>query len=215
MPVRPQPPSSNPYRWAALAVIVMPCIIAIMALWPKPDHLDLKTGALLPMPKTLIQFDLQNADGKPFTNADLNGRWTLIYTGYTHCPDVCPTTLAALAQVVGKLGSDTDRLRVLFLSVDPKRDKPPLLLKYAHAFNPAFIAATGSQTQLKALGHNLGFTYSYEPPTKGDPDDYVVNHSSGMMLVNPDGQLYGYFSLPIQVSAMAADLRHVIDNAGT
>ncbi len=214
MPTHAKRSSALPYVWAAVAVVLVLCAVALLALLLEPHKISLKTGVILPQPKALIDFHLQSADGHPFTNTDLHGHWTLIFTGYTHCPDVCPTTLAGLSQVVDKLGTDKSRLRILFISVDPRRDSPHLLLNYVHAFNPAFTGATGSQAQLKALGRNLGFAYSYEPSIKGNPDNYVVNHSAGIMLINPQAQLDGFFSPPIEVSAMAADLRQVIDGDG-
>lgn len=196
-----------------MGTILLLCAAALLALLLEPRNVVLKSGVLLPQPRPVIDFSLQGTGGQPFTRADLRGHWTLIFSGYTHCPDVCPTTLAALSQVFGKLDDLRPRLRMRFISVDPRRDPPPLLARYVHAFDPDFAAATGSQAQLKALGRNLGFAYSYAPSTDGNPDDYLVNHSAVMMLINPKAQLAGYFSPPIKIADMATDLRHIV--AGT
>ena len=213
MPAPVPPAKSRPLLWASISAVVLLCAAALLALFLEPRNIPLKTGVLLPHPRPVVDFTLQGAEGTPVTRSDLRGHWTLVFSGYTHCPDVCPTTLAALAQVFQKLGDFRQQLHMLFISVDPKRDTPQLLARYVHAFNPGFAAATGSEQQLKKLGRNLGFAFSYAPSTDGNPNDYLVNHSAVILLINPEAQLAGFFSPPIKIKAMATDLRHVI--AGT
>lgn len=207
------PPSTPPARrrtpWAALTIIVILTLgAAIYLLWPTGAR-TLQTGVLLKQPRAVPAFTLHTADGT-LTPADFTGHWTLLFTGYTHCPDVCPTTLTALARVFAALGTDRGRIRLWFISVDPERDPPTTLQAYAHAFDADFIGATAPVPQLKTLGHALGFAFSYGPPIKGDANDYEVSHSAAIMLIDPQGRLAGYFSPPIQVQPMAADLRHII-----
>jgi len=207
------PPSTPPKRrrtpWATLtAIVILTLGAAIYLLWPTGAR-TLQTGVLLPQTRAVPAFTLHTADGT-LTPADLSGHWTLLFTGYTHCPDVCPTTLAALAQVFAALGDDRDRVKLWFISVDPRRDAPKPLQAYVHAFDAHFIGATASVPQLKTLGHALGFAFSYGPPIKGDADDYEVNHSAAIMLIDPQGRLAGFFSPPVKIQPMAADLHHII-----
>jgi protein SCO1/2 len=172
---------------------------------------QLRSGTLLDTRRPVIDFNLNGADGKPFTRADLLGHWDLIYVGYTHCPDVCPTTLAQLKAVTAGLGSDRGKLRVVFLSIDPERDTPQVLGQYTHYFSPDFEAATGPNAVLDALGRNLSFVYEKVP---GDtPQSYLMDHSSALILVDPQGQLAGYLTPPFKTVDMVSDLKQLLETS--
>lgn len=162
---------------------------------------------LLHEPKALPEFALVDGDGKPFTRDSLSGHWTLLYFGYTHCPDACPTTLAALAQF---MHADTGREtpRVVFVSVDPKRDDAKLLKDYAVYFHPSFAGATGSLDQLQALTAPLGVVFSYGPTDKSG--NYSVDHSVAVFLIDPEGRETAVFSPPLEPRRMAADYRAIL-----
>ncbi|MGD8574509.1 MAG: SCO family protein, partial [Gammaproteobacteria bacterium] len=98
-----------------------------------------------------LAFHLTGENGQPTTARDFRGHTVLLYFGYTHCPDVCPLTLAALARALHDIGPSADQVRVLFVSVDPERDTPPLLARYTEAFGPRFVGLTGTRQQLDAL----------------------------------------------------------------
>jgi protein SCO1/2 len=186
---------------AALAVIVG---ITVGMLMFSPGNTELKTGTLLKTPKTIPSFALNGSDGKPFTQADLTGHWTLVFAGYTYCPDVCPTTLTELKALDGKLGADAGQLKVLFVSIDPERDTPEKLAKYVHYFSPDFEAATADPATLETLGRNLGFVFTKVPG--GTADAYLMDHSAALILIDPQARVAGYFSPPFQLDAMAQDL---------
>jgi protein SCO1/2 len=169
---------------------------------------NIQSGTLLPQPRAVPDFTLQGADGKPYTRADLRGHWTLIFPGYTYCPDVCPTTLAELKAVYGKLGGDADKLQILFLSVDPERDTPQRLASYVHTFDPRFRAATGPVPALEKLGGELGFVFNKVPGKT--PDSYLMDHSASMMLIDPQAQLAGYVVPPFTVEGLTSDLKSLI-----
>src|SRR5205807_555248 len=111
-------------------------VLAARLWWMPTSDAALKSGTLLPAPRPVVAFALTAEDGARFTNAQLDGHWNLIFTGYTHCPDVCPTTLNILKNTVARLGAQADAVQILFLSIDPERDTPEALAHYVHYFNP-------------------------------------------------------------------------------
>lgn len=164
--------------------------------------------------KPLPDFSLQDSDGQPFTKSSLLGHWSLLYFGYTHCPDACPTTLAGLNQLMAELAHRPrlPRPTVYFISVDPKRDGLKLLKTYTGYFNPAFIGATGDEDALHALTVPLGVDYSYgQPDAKGD---YAVAHSSFVVLVDRQGRQVAMFAPPLDVKHTAADYTNILKYYG-
>jgi len=138
-------------------------------------------SALMPT----LMFSLHDGDGQPREAADYAGKVVLLYFGYTHCPDICPTTLARLASAVQQLGNDAGRVRILFVSVDPTRDTPTVLKAYAQAFGPRVTALSGSQEQLVRLTKRYRVTYGLGKP---DPEGhYEVSHSSAVFIFDAHG----------------------------
>ena len=134
-----------------------------------------------------LDFELVNENGDTVTEEDYAGKPALVFFGYTHCPDICPTTLARMSSITQKLDDGLrDNIQVLFVSVDPKRDTPEHLTEYTRAFGPQFIGLTGDQTQLESVTNRYRLSYSY-----GEPDDngnYDVNHSSAVLAFDSQGQ---------------------------
>ncbi|WP_018982264.1 SCO family protein [Salinimonas chungwhensis] len=146
-----------------------------------------------PAARALPEFSLYTADDKELTSSDLQNQWTLVFLGYTFCPDICPATMAALSRVYPELQKiDSEYpIKVLFLSVDPKRDTPQRLSSYKTHFNDAFIAASGPHNQLFPLVRSFGLMYSM--PESTDQSDYLVDHSGSVVLVGPDAEVIGRF----------------------
>ena len=177
----------------------------------KPDRLpgtQITSGTLLPAPRPIPEFSLQGTDGQPFTRARLEGHWTVIFVGFTHCPDICPNTMGLLKSVHGKLAADGQSLQVVLLSVDPERDTPDALKQYVTYFDPSFVGATGPTTELDKLGAAMGFVYMKSPGAT--PETYNIDHSSALILVNPQGQVAGYFTPPLRVDPLVSDLRGIL-----
>ncbi len=192
------------------ALILLAALAAGLGLWlglrgPSPSVPTLQAGLLYPVPRTLGDFRLTRPDGTALTLADWRGHWTLVFLGYTNCPDVCPTTLATLREVWTKLGDGPLRqhVRVDFISVDPKRDTPDQLTRYAAFFSPDFIAATGSDEELIRLSRSLGLLFVRQDEGKGS---YAVDHSASIVIIDPDGRLAGLFRPPLDAGKIAADL---------
>ncbi len=130
-------------------------------------------------------FRLTDHNGKQRTLADFRGKAVVLFFGYTHCPDVCPTTLADLAHVMRLLGKDADRVQVLFVTVDPERDKPEMLAQYVPAFHPSFLALYGDAQATAQVAKAFDVTYQKQPTTSG----YNMDHSAGTFLIDPAGRV--------------------------
>jgi len=176
----------------------------------RPDAPPLKTVTLLPQPRELPPFQLRQSDGTPLVKGELAGHWTLVFLGFTFCPDVCPTTLAELAQAQKQWQAlpESTRPRVLFVSVDPERDTPLRAGEYAHAFHPDTLAATADVPALEKFATSLGFVFMKVPGKhfEQNPQDYSVDHSANLAVLDPQGNLAGIIRPPLQPLAIAEDL---------
>ncbi|MCC6613923.1 MAG: SCO family protein [Anaerolineae bacterium] len=142
----------------------------------------------LSVPRLLSDFTLVDNEDKPLSLSDLQGRYTLLFFGYLHCPDFCPTTLAHLKQVHMLLGDDADRVNVLFISVDGDRDTPEALDDYLSRFEPSFIGMRGERTVLAQITPDYGLSYTLEAPDA--EGNYAVSHSVQIYLIDPERQLH-------------------------
>jgi len=197
-------------RLSANGLILMAALAAAAGLWFgarfMPSGAPESYAALVryPAPRALPPFELVRSDGRPLTLADWKGRWSVVFFGYTNCPDVCPTTLATFKQVWKHLDEATRaRVGFDFVSVDPARDTPEQLGRYVGFFDPGFVAATGSDEQLTRLTRALGLVYAREEPTDGA---YAVDHSASVVVIDPDGHQIGLFRPPFDPAQIAADL---------
>jgi protein SCO1/2 len=161
----------------------------------------LASGTWLPRPKAIGDFALIDAHGRPYTRADLTRTPTLVYFGFTRCPDVCPTTLAKLAQA--RRQAALAALRVLFVSIDPERDTPGAAGLYAHAFDPSFEGVTGTPAQIRAVARDFAVAVNRVDLPGGD---YTMDHSAVIFLTDARG-IVAIFTPPFEVPALAADLR--------
>jgi protein SCO1/2 len=149
-------------------------------------------------------FRLTDQNGKPITDADLKGKPFLVFFGYTHCPDVCPTTLFNVSEVMRALGKDADRTKALFISVDPDRDTPAVLKDYLANFDPHLIGATADQKTLDGVEKEYR-VFTQKVPTKDG--DYSMDHSAIVYLMDKQGRFVAPFKLDRKPEAAAAELR--------
>jgi protein SCO1/2 len=168
---------------------------------------DLRAAQMFPTPRALTDFRMETAQGEPFTRDNLEGRWSLMFFGFTNCPDVCPDTLAMLAQSMDQLRlmRREELPQVVFVSVDPERDQGELLADYVQWFDEAFVAVTGAEEQLQALTRQLGIVYYRDQPDE-NTGFYNVDHSAAVMIIDPQGRLHGRFSHPLVPEDVVADL---------
>ncbi len=165
---------------------------------------------LYPQPRPLPAFQLRQSDGTPLIPGELAGHWTLVFLGFTFCPDICPTTLAQLSQAQNRWQAlpESTRPRVLFVSVDPERDTPARIGEYAHAFHPDTLAATADIPALENFAKALGFVFVKVPGRtfSQNPGDYSVDHSSGIAVLDPEGRMAGLIRPPFDPAAIGEDL---------
>jgi protein SCO1/2 len=151
------------------------------------------------------ELSLPDADGKLRTLADFKGKVTLIFFGFTQCPDVCPTTLSELAAVKRELGKDGDRLQGVFVSVDPQRDTPEILKAYMASFDPSFIALRGTPEQTQAAARNFKVFYAQVPgKTEGS---YTVDHTAGTYVFDAQGKVRLFVRYGSGAEALTHDLK--------
>ena len=203
----------------AITLIVIAALAAGLGLWVSQRHFAAPSPATanapavtsftrLPEPRTLPAFALQQSDGSTLSGGELEGHWTVVFLGFTHCPDICPTTLAQLAGAQKQWASlpEASRPRVLFVSADPDRDSPKLTGEYAHAFHPDTLAATAPLPQLQAFARSLSLVFMKSPGASGKPDDYSIDHSAALVVLDPQARMAGVVQPPFDVKGIAADL---------
>lgn len=170
---------------------------------------ELSAAKLFPQPRELPAFSLQQSDGTRLVPGELKGHWTLVFLGFTHCPDVCPTTLAQLSQAQKRWETlpEATRPRVLFVSVDPERDDADRIGEYAHGFHRDTLAATGDIPALEAFARSLGLVFMKVPAPEGAPaDQYSVDHSATLALLDPQARMAGVIQPPFDPAAIGNDL---------
>lgn len=168
-------------------------------------------GFELPEPKALQALALHTHTGAPFLTKDLSGRWSFVFFGFTHCPDVCPTTLAELRRVRAAIGSarDTAPNRVLFATIDPARDTDARLAEYIARFGTGVTAINGSAAAIKTFADQFRVKYEIAPAGSTTTRGYVLDHTASVSLVGPDGRLYAVFTLPLRTQAVADDVLRI------
>jgi protein SCO1/2 len=157
-------------------------------------------------------FRLTDHAGKPRALADFRGKVVVVFFGYTQCPDVCPTTLAELAEVMKRLGPDAERVQVLFVTVDPERDTPDLLSRYVPAFDPRFLGLYGDAEATARTAKEFKIIYQKQPGQT--PGAYTVDHSAGTFIFDPDGKLRVYVSYGQGPDVFAHDIRALLKKQG-
>ena len=189
--------------WLLVAVAALCAAVAGFWLARELDSSgpQLASGTWLGIPRTVADFQLTDSQGHPFTLQDLRGRPSLVFFGFTHCPDVCPTTLVKLAQV--KKTAPLAGMRVLFITVDPQRDTPAAVGKYAQGFDPSFVGLTGDQAAIDRVTKAFAVAAVRVDLPGGD---YTMDHSAAVFMVNSRAQIVGFFTPPFDTRRLTQDL---------
>jgi protein SCO1/2 len=174
-----------------------------------PETPSVQSATVLSNPRPLQPFSLIGQDGIPFTLDNLKGHWSFLAIGYTHCPDVCPTTLATYNAIQERIGDADKATRFVFVSVDPERDSPETLARYLAYFNPDFEGATGTHSDLQGFVSQLGLLYGKHTGQE-TAMGYLVDHSASILLTDPEARLTAIFSSPHDPRAMAQDLTTIM-----
>ncbi len=163
------------------------------------NELQINRAIVFDAPRIIKEFDLLDQFGRPFDLARLKGKWSLIYFGFTHCPDICPTTLASLAQLQKVLDADVaEKTQMVLVSLDPARDTPDTLKDYMAYFNPEFVGVTGNFRSILSLTQNVNVAFNKVV----QENDYTIDHTGHLVLVNPNGHYHGIFKPPFELGTL-------------
>ncbi len=183
--------------WAARAVL---------------DHkaaVDDLEATRFPVAREITPFKLIDHNNAVFDNNALRQRWSFLFFGYTHCPDVCPTTLSVLNSVANRLQDLDQDIRFIFVSIDPERDTPEQLARYVSYFNGDFIGVTGTPEALEQLTKPLGI-FSSKVEAEPGSGSYLVDHTASVLLFDPDGRFHAVFSTPLSAEKISGDFRKML-----
>ena len=194
-------------------LVVLATVLGVLvARYQQPAVPAVPPGLLWPEPKHLGPFNVIDHENNPFTLADLHNKWSLLFFGFTHCPDICPVTLAVMDKSYRQL-ERTEDVQFLFVSVDPERDTAARLAQYLGSFNPEFIGLGGSATQIAGLTGQVGLAYFVDKSES--EENYLVDHGSSLFLVDPLGRLLRIFSAPhnaVDITDSINRIREFIEN---
>ncbi len=186
---------------------------AILVAGRSEDAPELRGFRILPV-RLAPDFTLTAQDGMPFSLSDARGKIVLLFFGFTHCPDICPTTLLTLGQGITQLGTAAEDVQVVLVTVDPERDTPTILGGYVEAFHEGAIGLTGEMAQIEAVADAYSVSFAKEWPEGADPetDPYSMAHSATVFVIDEDGQLREGFLSPTP-DDVAHDLAMLLDAA--
>lgn len=203
-------------RWSTPLIVIGLLVLALIALaatwaagaFPRPYTFH---GTQFDPIRPVTDFTLTNQDGQPVRLSDYRGKLVVLFFGYTHCPDVCPTTLARLNRVMRELGDEAKGLQVLFVSVDPERDTPARLKQFLSHFNSAFVGLTGQAEEVAAV--NMAFGVYVKKEEVGSAAGYLVTHTARIYVIDRQGRLVLTFPADAAVQDIAADLRYLLEES--
>ena len=205
-------PDRRGIRWTIFGVLVFMAIVVASFVHRvgEPRVMSLAESRinglfLFDTPRDVGSFSLIDHTGAPFTADRLEGHWTLLFFGFTHCPDICPTTLSDLAELKQQLqGTEADETVVMMLSVDPARDTPERLSQYVPYFHTDFLGVTGAFESILSVAQRLNAPFSKVTANDGS---YQMEHSANVALMNPRGDYHGFFRAPLDIPKMRVTLR--------
>ncbi len=212
----------NPLRIFLLAIAGI--VLLVLGIWFGKSHNspplmkadEFPSATVLEVPIPLLQFSLHDHNGNLFTPNNFTRRWTFMFFGYTHCPDICPTALVDMNNIYHDLARTNDLTekkygvgtQFVFITVDPERDTVRELKEYVPFFNEHFIGLTGDAETIESIARPLGIAYR-RVPGKNTDKDYLVDHSASILLIDPLGRMRAVFSPPHVPKTIAADFRNI------
>jgi protein SCO1/2 len=194
-----------------IAALLVAAILALATGYWVADHLFVRPAPLSGLhatvfsnPRDIQPFTLADHTGKVFDNRSLLGHWSFVFFGYTHCPDVCPTTLSVLSSVARKVGNHADDVQFVFITIDPGRDSPEMLGQFLSRFDRGIIGVTGTSEAIGTLAHQVGITFARVADNSG-AGNYTMDHSASVLLFDPAGRFHAVFTPPLDATDMARD----------
>ena len=198
-----------------LFVVILGILATAAGIWSANIILDRQVNlkeleaTRFPVARQLAPFTLVDHNNEVFNETTLHNRWSFLFFGYTHCPDVCPTTLSVLNSVAQRLQDvDTD-IRFVFVSVDPERDTPEKLALFVSYFNENFIGVTGSEQQIGQFTRELGIMHM-RVAAEENATGYLVDHTASVLLIDPDGRYHAVFSPPLSAVKISDDFKKIL-----
>lgn len=191
---------------AALGLVAAGLLFATFAPAPASTNEELRAFGYTgyPTPRPIPAFELVAADGSAFTPAQLRGRWSLVFFGYANCPDICPVTMSVLGNAARRLEADGEAgFQGVLVSVDPERDTPEALARYVAAFSAGFVGVTGEIADIRAFASSLHAGFA-KAPVADSTLGYLMDHSSQLAVIAPDGRHDGFVRGPFDTAAIAA-----------
>lgn len=184
--------------WMAATVAL---ILFSATRWPTENQ-----GATEPRAAFVPEFALADGSNRVRMNEEFRGKFLLVFFGFTSCPDVCPTTLSEVAQVIDDLGPEVDKVQPIFISVDPERDRKLGLAEYTEAFHPAILGLAGTEDETRAAAESFKIFYGREADDTA-PGGYTMSHSPGLFLIGPDGEWLRQFPYGTPAADILSDLQ--------
>ena len=199
------------------AILVLCCIAVGAGIYLNRLHANqpttpsnMQVATVLPQARDIVAFSMTDNQNRTFTNNNFLGHWTFVFFGFTQCGHICPTTMSAFSQVYAKLKTDNiQEPQFILVSIDPARDTVAQLNQYVTAFNPKFMGIVGTQAQTDDLTKAFNVVYLKTQPKNNAPGD-DIDHSGAMMLINPQGKLLAFFSMPHDPNKIASDYENII-----
>ena len=201
-------------RQARIIVAILVLVVGVGGIWnavqqgyfgPVGDSQSTTTKVQIGGP-----FELTDHLGNRVTDATYKGTYMLVFFGYAFCPDVCPTTVSTISSALDELGADAEKITPLFVTVDSERDTPEYLKEYLEYFHPAIIGLSGNPKQIKSIAKGYGVYYAKAVEEGGDPEDYLMDHTSIIYLMDRDGQYVAHFSHDTAPADMAAKIKSIL-----
>jgi protein SCO1 len=208
MASRPANPRT-PQRFALLAIVFAGVLVIAAGVLLALALRETPRGAAGTALASAIggQFQLIDQNGKPFSDANLKGKWHLVFFGYTHCPDACPTALNEMSLALDRLGLKRDEVGVVFITVDPERDTPDVMKSYVQSFDAPIVALTGSPEAVAQAAKAYRVFYAKHPRADGD---YDMDHSAVIYVMNPEGRFTATFTPDSSADAIVQRLQKLI-----
>jgi protein SCO1 len=205
----PPVPPRTPPRFAIVAIVFAGVLVVAAGVLLALALRETPRGAAGTALASAIggPFQLIDQNGKPFSDADLKGKWHLIFFGYTHCPDACPTALNEMSLALDRLGMKRDEVGVVFITVDPERDTPDALKSYIQSFDAPIVALTGSPEAVAQAAKAYRVFYAKHPRPDGD---YDMDHSAVIYVMNPEGRFTATFTPDSSADAIVQRLQKLI-----
>lgn len=199
-----RPAAARPRRrWLAPVIGLAAALIVLGVLWPALQRADRIGGP----------FTLTGENGQPVSSRAFRGKYQLIYFGYTHCPDLCPLTLARMAAAIKRLGPAGQRIVPVFITIDPARDTPGIMKHYTGRFSNRIVGLTGSAGQIARVAREF-HVYYRRPPTGSHDTAYDMDHSTSLYVIGPEGRFIAAFGTPATTADLVAELERLIGPSG-